>query len=540
MATAVSIANTYPTSTRASYVAAASALRLPYWDWAAKPPAGNNLPNAVTTPSWTLTGPSGQVTVANPLLKHSFTSESTLVYSPFVHWPVSVEEAISCACEISLIRCLQATLRYPSSNAATATSNEQKDITAFNNIRGSLQDQLYQIFSTCDTYSEVGLDTASTGTVKCSNSLEGLHNTVHTTAGGPAGNGISGGHMTYLATAAFDPIFWLHHCNVDRLFAMWQTIYPNSYGASQVAPQSTWTIAKGTTVNAASPLTPFHSNSGGNFWTTTGVRNWRTFHYTYPEFVDSDGSAAAIKQYVNNLYGPNANAAAGSSKRDLVPELEDRAAKVLTPLIANNGSLFQYVANIETARYALNGSYNIFLFNGNPTSEDPAEWILDANLIGPMGVLASEAMSASNTVAQGSIPLTRTLSNVISSGAGLLADLTEANVVPYLVKNLQWRIAGPTGLEIDPASVPDFDISVFASTASQVSGSELPVWSEFIPLEDVTKDRSGTGSGSVSASSATSTSTATGVASAVTAAASKVTSVLSKATAAATRRAVRF
>jgi hypothetical protein len=25
---------------------------------------------------------------------------------------------------------------------------------------------------------------------------------------------------------AFDPIFFLHHCNVDRLFALWEYVYP--------------------------------------------------------------------------------------------------------------------------------------------------------------------------------------------------------------------------------------------------------------------------------------------------------------------------
>ena len=35
-------------------------------------------------------------------------------------------------------------------------------------------------------------------------SLEAVHDTVHTTVG-------SGGHMSEVPYAAFDPIFWLHH-----------------------------------------------------------------------------------------------------------------------------------------------------------------------------------------------------------------------------------------------------------------------------------------------------------------------------------------
>ena len=26
---------------------------------------------------------------------------------------------------------------------------------------------------------------------------------------------------------AFDPIFYFHHCNVDRLYALWEYVYPD-------------------------------------------------------------------------------------------------------------------------------------------------------------------------------------------------------------------------------------------------------------------------------------------------------------------------
>lgn len=28
---------------------------------------------------------------------------------------------------------------------------------------------------------------------------------------------------------AFDPIFFLHHCNVDRLYAFWAFVYPDAW-----------------------------------------------------------------------------------------------------------------------------------------------------------------------------------------------------------------------------------------------------------------------------------------------------------------------
>ena len=49
-----------------------------------------------------------------------------------------------------------------------------------------------------------------------------MHNGIH---------GWVGGHMSSLTGSPFDPLFYLHHCNIDRLWAMWQmddhaTLYP--------------------------------------------------------------------------------------------------------------------------------------------------------------------------------------------------------------------------------------------------------------------------------------------------------------------------
>jgi hypothetical protein len=45
--------------------------------------------------------------------------------------------------------------------------------------------------------------------------IETPHNTCHTSLGG------RGGAMSVVTTAAHDPIFWLHHCNLDRYFYYW-------------------------------------------------------------------------------------------------------------------------------------------------------------------------------------------------------------------------------------------------------------------------------------------------------------------------------
>lgn len=66
--------------------------------------------------------------------------------------------------------------------------------------------------------------------------------------------------MSIIPYSSFDPIFWLHHAyelcdfinvfravtdsmkrQVDRLFAIWQAIYPDSYTAPQVNDFGTFT-----------------------------------------------------------------------------------------------------------------------------------------------------------------------------------------------------------------------------------------------------------------------------------------------------------
>lgn len=45
--------------------------------------------------------------------------------------------------------------------------------------------------------------------------IESPHNTCHDVIGG------DGGNMSNISVSAFDPLFWLHHCNIDRFFYNW-------------------------------------------------------------------------------------------------------------------------------------------------------------------------------------------------------------------------------------------------------------------------------------------------------------------------------
>ena len=56
------------------------------------------------------------------------------------------------------------------------------------------------------------------------NAMNGPHGSVHVRTGGQMGS---------VAFAGYDPIFYLHHCNVDRLWARWQASHPGALPASE-------------------------------------------------------------------------------------------------------------------------------------------------------------------------------------------------------------------------------------------------------------------------------------------------------------------
>jgi tyrosinase len=72
---------------------------------------------------------------------------------------------------------------------------------------GSQQD-LQQIASNTPTVMQM------TNFVDFWSGLEGIHNAVHVWVGGS---------MSMIPTAPADPIFWMHHANIDRLWWAWQT-----------------------------------------------------------------------------------------------------------------------------------------------------------------------------------------------------------------------------------------------------------------------------------------------------------------------------
>lgn len=155
--------------------------------------------------------------------------------------------------------------------------------------------------------------------------------------------------MAHDAVAALDPIFWMHHAlvgqpssghprltdiafsNVDRVFAIYQALYPSNKLSWWVSDETTYTDDNGNeqrlVLTPETPLTPFHTDDKGTMYNSNGVRHVADLGYTYPELqrwcypADAEGESAYqanIVDTVAKLYAPPAAWLAASTDSDYI------------------------------------------------------------------------------------------------------------------------------------------------------------------------------------------------------------------------------
>jgi tyrosinase len=277
--------------------------RLPYWDWA----TNQDIPQEWSAQQITVYDLNGnQTSVPNPLNKYAFHPvDPSFEGTAYARWP--------------------ATLRSPNSSNANAVSQPNRS-----------NRRLVADFSQCrknviDLFPPNGLPQDDPwGQISNHNwnvlhenqgsltSLESIHDQIHVDVGGQG----PGGHMADPAAAAFDPIFWLHHCNVDRVLALWQAVYPDVYVSPGPAgdgifrlcetDEGSFIFARDMNPNARdidvnTPLEPFWKDQN-DFGSSTDVYSTGTYGYTYPEIAAANATSAqqlsnAIYQKVHSLYG---------------------------------------------------------------------------------------------------------------------------------------------------------------------------------------------------------------------------------------------
>ena len=300
--------------------------------------------------------------------------------------------------------------------------------------------------------------------------------------------------MTFLDHSAFDPIFWLHHANVDRLIAIWQALNPNSFNINQKNNAGTYSIAAGTVETASTTLPPFHIKADGSRFTSNTARYTKTFGYTYPEIQDWGKTAAQltkdVKAKIRSLYDPNG--ALGRRRRNTEPsQLPDGETPPLdVAQVIQNGVYRQWQINIRANKFELDSSYTIYTFFGEPCA-DSRNWATSENFAGSFPVLRTQGNpSGAPMTVYGVLPITRKLIDVIDTDK--THNLLPQTVEPYLQKKLTWRVATVTGEPVDLKKLPSLKIYVVDQVVTPPQTStDFPIYGEVTPYRNITEGKLG-------------------------------------------------
>lgn len=425
------VINSFPSDQQQRWRNAANGLRMPYWDWAVAPPAGqDSTPTLMRDQQVTVTTPSGQRTIPNPLYKYSWgTVPAEMGGMQWNNWPE--------------------TLRRPWPNPTRSNNNEVARI--MNEVRISLRDRVYGLFMSGASAGDIGSSAVGVRTNQNggnTDSLESIHDIVHVVVGGE-----SEGHMYYLDTSSFDPAFWLHHTNVDRLFAMYQVVQPTR-GNTLVTPgninrpMAQWN--QGEPKNSYTPLKPFTKNTNGEYFTSEDIRNTRVLGYVYPE-TNGNPSANSVIAAVNSLYGPNAP----RRKRTDEVSYAGGGTNQYEGRPFREGD-YHTILSIVADKFAIDGSYSIDCFlSSNSTKNLTAVGYDSPGFIGSYGVLGMKMGGAKlngssyPVMTEGCLPLTTALQGKQVSGE--LKAMTPDAITAYLKDNLKCRIKG---VSLDDLSCP--------------------------------------------------------------------------------------
>ncbi|KAL8670721.1 MAG: hypothetical protein Q9168_004748 [Polycauliona sp. 1 TL-2023] len=296
------------------------------------------------------------------------------------------------------------------------------------------------------------------------NNIENIHNGIHAMVG-------NGGHMSDIPYSSFDPIFWLHHANTDRLFALWQAVYPDAnFSTSQASYMSTLTIDAGQMEDVNTRQSPILGLIE-TAWST------RQFGYTYPEIIDwgvnKSQLASNVKTRINELYNPSKSTSKRASNIELFP----------------NAMNIQWLVNIKISKSDSPSPFFVHLYLGPPPT-DPSTWSFAPNLIGSHSVIDTSMLNTAGpniaTTLYGQIPLNPAL---LSAGN---SDLSSSKMVPLLTSQLTWRLQSTDDTPIDITKVPSLKIHVVGQDMKpRVLDDEFPEYGTARVYREVTVGKAG-------------------------------------------------
>jgi len=315
-----------------------------------------------------------------------------------------------------------------------------------------------------------------------SGAIENVHNGVHTTVGGQYG------HMTEVPVSAFDPIFWLHHCNIDRMMAFYQATHPGVSVTSNGVATTTFSNPNPGQDGPSTPLWPFRKNgNAATFYVAsdmTPLSSMYDLNYGYTEIPCSwaNSGSSSIQGWATSefrtLYGTTSN----QSKK--VKRALNATDIGIVSTTSSDEIQLKWLAKIVIDVSELSGTYTIFCFFGTPDS-DPSLWPTSNKSIGSFNNFGASGHKMHSRAKGVSVPLTAGLVNA-GVDTGSVPDTTE-----YLKKELNWGVL-QNGTSVDVADLKTLRVAV---TSTQVTVpadlSLLPVWGTTTHYFNVTSSKRG-------------------------------------------------
>ncbi|KAK3320228.1 hypothetical protein B0T19DRAFT_479192 [Cercophora scortea] len=525
-----------------AWIDEASKWRLPYWDWAL-PSSKGAVPDLFQPPSVNIRVPAAAdgslqepENVPNPLYKYQLKVDGAPKRMGDLPWPYTVDSVVLKDDQgkpylLPWAKC-SGTSRWGIENDVTEEEwsngiNNYERITKAINLHTwygvnpgddllgrPASDLVYRLLQNVPEWKNF----SSTGTNPVPDpdklphipweqwvSLEYLHNNLHGFIGGNAwADGI--GHMQNVPSAAFDPIFYMHHANIDRLLALWQTVNPNSWFEGDASPSAT------------DKLTPFHHKFASgkvDYFNSDDVRDWTNFGYTYdalerkPDETDAE-YIKRINVYISNTYSSNTS--------DVL--VGDKGKLFTGDLKVTDHTYDDYLIDVLYDRYALGGDpYTILFFLGAaPDGEATTQAAGSVNTLlaqptwrhvgsvynfsmplDPTGEGDVTVQHCANCAKQhndgvlstAQIPLTIPLYNAaIDDEVKGISNLSPDEVEPYLASQLSWVAVSMSGTIIPWSRLDKTKIFVVKGKARHSHrADQLSVYSDYHPMSVVTHGR---------------------------------------------------
>ncbi|GAB1310590.1 tyrosinase [Madurella fahalii] len=415
--------------------AAANSWRLPFWDWAKNP----QIPSLLRAPKLNIT--LIKRVIENPLYKFTMPrGEKMGVYGVGPLKVPDFDDAVEYGECVATSRCPTASERADTKGAwrngvvhndtADKFFANRESITDFD--YGRTAEMVYRLLtypldfkSFATTARDATAVSASASSVVLDMNIEFIHNNIHYWVGG------DGGHMSQIPVATFDPIFWLHHCNLDRLFAIWQTLNPEKwFAADQTRPFDQKVIGMGEVVTSKTPFRPFHKDEKGTVWNADDARDWFSLGYTYPELQpwtsneDQEARVAALLRGITDTY-------AVSRKEAL--ELGKPGSKLSGVVDVKDGgvALNDYAVSIQYSKFAMGGhpfNLELYLRPEGDVPGGPGEFGLDQFL--------TSVYNFSQPAAQNGETVCSNCSDLEEKDVQVTAYIP---ITPYLVKMIQQK-----------------------------------------------------------------------------------------------------